>query len=330
MVRTYFESYGEIEDLRVINDKKKTKIKRYGFVLFKNEEALLAVTEEGMTHNIAPGIQVDCKQTLLREELKLKQLEENDYARPMTVYERKQMKKAKKRLRRLKKKMEKLDEQGKDIDEIQKIIDEQTHALKEFKESLKPNPDGSYSYEKSLNRKEGEVEIQSPESLSEKKVQPENNDKGDGNSKASNFTIYNSDSSAYLKYIKNHKTQEEGANNITSTFHNSINNQFYLRGNQRSPERKFGNSNVVQKSVPTQTFSREIENVVRKIQTDDKLKLHAIQNKASITSNSMDYLDPKNQISKSSNNSNPLDGFGFHRKLVYQTKSEIYKGGLKY
>ena len=75
MVREYFIKYGEIEDLRVIVDKKKVNFKKYGFVLFKKGSSLNQVLEESLTHTIAPGVSVDCKQTLLREELKEKQLE---------------------------------------------------------------------------------------------------------------------------------------------------------------------------------------------------------------------------------------------------------------
>lgn len=66
-----------MEDVRVICDQKKDRLKKYGFVLFKKANSLQAVTSLGLRHKIAPGIEIECKQTLLRDELKEKQHEEN-------------------------------------------------------------------------------------------------------------------------------------------------------------------------------------------------------------------------------------------------------------
>lgn len=132
MVREYFIKYGEIEDLRVIVDKKKVNFKKYGFVLFKKGSSLNQVLEESLTHTIAPGVSVDCKQTLLREELKEKQLE-IDQVRPMSEEERKQYKKDKKKIKKLSLRVEKLKQQGKEYREIENSIKIAEEQLKKFK-----------------------------------------------------------------------------------------------------------------------------------------------------------------------------------------------------
>jgi len=71
MIQTFFGKYGELEDVRVIVDQKKSKKKKkYGFVLYKEREPLAEVVKLGCKIEIAPGTIIDCKQTLLREELK--------------------------------------------------------------------------------------------------------------------------------------------------------------------------------------------------------------------------------------------------------------------
>ena len=102
MIQDFFGKFGELEDVRVIIDQKKTKKKKkYGFVLFKEKAPLSEVEKLGSKIEIAPGVIIDCKQTLLREELKQKQLQESDQVRPMTSAERKIIKRAKKKVKRL-------------------------------------------------------------------------------------------------------------------------------------------------------------------------------------------------------------------------------------
>ena len=78
MIKGFFEKFGELEDMRVIVDQKKNKTKRYGFVLYKERSSLQEVVKLGTELEISPGIVIECKQTLLREELKQKQLQERD------------------------------------------------------------------------------------------------------------------------------------------------------------------------------------------------------------------------------------------------------------
>lgn len=131
MIKIYFSKYGEIEDFRLIKEnKKKTKdMKIYGFVLFKQKSSLEALSEEKPEHEIHPNVTLECKPTLLREELKEIQLKNNGI-RVYTEEEKKLRKKLKKRIRRLKKKRDKLIELGKDVSEIEGVIKEEQLRMK--------------------------------------------------------------------------------------------------------------------------------------------------------------------------------------------------------
>jgi RNA recognition motif-containing protein len=65
----YFTKYGEVEETRIIHDPQKIKSKGFGFVLFSDGEALTKVLNEGHTHTIE-GHTIDCRPTMLREELR--------------------------------------------------------------------------------------------------------------------------------------------------------------------------------------------------------------------------------------------------------------------
>lgn len=141
MIQTFFERYGSLEDVRVILDQKKSKQKKYGFVLYKERSALNEVVKLGSKIEIAPGVLIDCKQTLLREELKQKQLQDSDQSRPMTSAERKIIKRAKKKIKRLQAKLDSLKELGKDGRDLQTTIDRETKILRSIKMRLKLTDD---------------------------------------------------------------------------------------------------------------------------------------------------------------------------------------------
>ena len=135
MINDYFGKFGRIEDVRIIRDKsKKNRVKIYGFVLFEDENSLEEVKKTGLMHHLPNGLTIQCKQTMLREELKEAQKKEAEEMRKVNADERKQRKKDKKRLRRMKKKLEKLREDGKDTTELEQAIREEKRRLIRSKE----------------------------------------------------------------------------------------------------------------------------------------------------------------------------------------------------
>lgn len=71
----YFSKYGEIENLRVIHEKRKNGTqKNFAFILFKDKFSLKKSIEKSTFHKVG-GFDVECKPTKLREELKEIQLE---------------------------------------------------------------------------------------------------------------------------------------------------------------------------------------------------------------------------------------------------------------
>lgn len=118
----YFKRFGEIDDFRLIKEKKKNRDQKvYGFVLFKYKESLRELEKHDLRHEIKEGVFLECKPTLLREELKEMQLK-NTGVKLYTEEEKKLRKKLKKRIRRMKKKRDKLQEMGRDVQEIEGVI----------------------------------------------------------------------------------------------------------------------------------------------------------------------------------------------------------------
>lgn len=71
----YFKVFGELEEIRVIHDKRKNGTKKnFCFILFKKAEGLNNLLVKGSTHTIE-GHVLECRQTKLREELKAIQLQ---------------------------------------------------------------------------------------------------------------------------------------------------------------------------------------------------------------------------------------------------------------
>jgi heterogeneous nuclear ribonucleoprotein A1/A3 len=65
----YFSRFGHVEEARIIHDPQKLKSKGFGFVLFSGGDALAKVLAEGNGHKIE-GCIIDCRPTMLREELR--------------------------------------------------------------------------------------------------------------------------------------------------------------------------------------------------------------------------------------------------------------------
>lgn len=104
-------------------------MKCYGFILYKHKNGLENLEREDIFHKISETITIECKPTLLREELKEIQLK-NAGVEIYSEEEKKLRKKLKKRIRRLKKKQEKLEELGKDTSEIDGVIKEEELRMK--------------------------------------------------------------------------------------------------------------------------------------------------------------------------------------------------------
>lgn len=68
-IAKYFSKFGKVEDTRIILDRYKTKYKGFGFVLFKSDKSLAKVLKSGHSHKVG-GVILDCRQTMLREELR--------------------------------------------------------------------------------------------------------------------------------------------------------------------------------------------------------------------------------------------------------------------
>lgn len=138
----YFIRFGPIEDTRIITEMKKSKPKRFGFVLFKekesmesalasavvtaeqqdsedsdssssdleNEDRIVSADLNKRTHEIKPGVVIEVKKTMLREELKHMQQEQARLNKDINADKRKDKRKEKKKRRKLKKKLEKQTE----------------------------------------------------------------------------------------------------------------------------------------------------------------------------------------------------------------------------
>lgn len=78
-IQKYYEEYGSVQDTRVIHDPEKGKENGYGFVLFKTREGLQKSLVQGNDH-IIDGYQLECRQTMLREEMKNEDEDEEDSA----------------------------------------------------------------------------------------------------------------------------------------------------------------------------------------------------------------------------------------------------------
>ena len=107
-VHGYFSKFGEVEDTRVIHEqKKKNKTKNFGFVLFKGIKGMENVLAEGEIHILA-GVEVECKPTLLKEELKQIQQKNAEMLKEQNLEKKRKKRREKKKRRKERKKQERL------------------------------------------------------------------------------------------------------------------------------------------------------------------------------------------------------------------------------
>lgn len=93
--------YGKIDQVKVVHEHRKNgQEKNYAFVLFKGKESMSKVFEDGEVHFVS-GFRIECKPTLLRDELKQIHLEK---LKKEGVAEKKEEEKKKKKKRKNKKK----------------------------------------------------------------------------------------------------------------------------------------------------------------------------------------------------------------------------------
>lgn len=107
MAMKYFSKFGKVIDARIIEEKKKNKVKMIGFVLFQDERSVAKTLSVSENHVIA-GEMVTCNRAMLREELKKAQIEEAKILKEKNKEERKRKKREKKKRRKERKKKEKL------------------------------------------------------------------------------------------------------------------------------------------------------------------------------------------------------------------------------
>ena len=110
-IHQYFTKYGEVEDTRIIREKKKKKIKIFGFVLFRKENDMRKVFKDGLVHDVQ-GVQIECKPTLLREELKTIKQQKAIEQKEKNLENKRRKRREKKKRRKLKKRAEKQQQQG--------------------------------------------------------------------------------------------------------------------------------------------------------------------------------------------------------------------------
>ena len=78
----YFSKYGKILQVKIVHEKRKNgQEKNYGFVLFADKGSMLKVFRDGENHKVR-GLRVDCKPTLLRDELKQIHLQKLQHPNP--------------------------------------------------------------------------------------------------------------------------------------------------------------------------------------------------------------------------------------------------------
>lgn len=135
-MRNYFKKFGKIDKVKVVHDKKKNgEEKNYAFVLFKHKDTMTKVLENGSKHDLGIEI-VECKQTLLRDELKQKHLEKLQKNKEDSSEGGKKKKKRKRRKRKKKKKTKDTIETKETIEK--KMGNQQVEKKK--KEKTKKNP----------------------------------------------------------------------------------------------------------------------------------------------------------------------------------------------
>jgi RNA recognition motif-containing protein len=67
--KTHFSKFGAVQEVRIIHDKPSNTPRGFGFVLFENRKGLVNVLNDGEIQIINKK-KVECRPTLLREELK--------------------------------------------------------------------------------------------------------------------------------------------------------------------------------------------------------------------------------------------------------------------
>lgn len=177
---SYFIRFGQIEDTRIITEVKQSKTRRFGFVLFKKQEALESALEKAViaaedsdsgsesssseddddedkiissdvkkrTHEVKPGVVIQVKKTMLREELKQMQQEQAKLNKDVNADKRKDKRKEKKKRRKLKKKLEKQVERvQKEQIKHQELVNQlnQSSFHNSFAKSGDPSGKGSFS-----------------------------------------------------------------------------------------------------------------------------------------------------------------------------------------
>lgn len=162
-MKEYFTQFGEIEDARVIFEKK-SKVKKYiGFVLFKEEASVEKVLEKTMFHEIE-GEKIECQRAMLREEIKQALIEEAKLLREKKKEEKLRLKEEKKR-KKLEEKKRK--QRMKRLKKQMKKMKKEEEEMKKYKKSQESSKK-SKSREKK-NEKKGGVEAQAV--LAEEDVQ---------------------------------------------------------------------------------------------------------------------------------------------------------------
>lgn len=64
----YFQKFGKLDDVRIIYDKVENCPRGFGFILFNDRVSAIKVFEKGEIHEVN-GYNIECRPTLLREEL---------------------------------------------------------------------------------------------------------------------------------------------------------------------------------------------------------------------------------------------------------------------
>lgn len=318
-----------MEDVRVICDQKKDRLKKYGFVLFKKAESLQAVTRLGLRHKITPEIEIECKQTLLRDELKEKQHEENQSRINLKSFEeKKQLKKDKKRLKRFKSKVERLKELGQDTRELELLLLKDEAEYRARKCLLK-NEDAESSCSTTQvtpvkENKPGET-FQKTNFKTLSNIEEENSNSS--HSRKPTSVMRYQEANNFFPYVQTN----ENLNNYHAKgvfyhqYHNDNQNQIIT---EQLCNPKVG-------SAKTHHSSNQGEDIDQKIlNSEEKQKSREVKEipdyLPSLTSErSQDFLVLKNNISGGSMGQ-PLDGFGLHREQVMSTKSEINNRDLKF
>ncbi len=77
MLTGYFETFGQLDFVKIVNEKKKNgTLNNYAFIMFKHEGLLEKVLGMGEVH-IINGYNAHCNKLLTRDELKVKMIEKD-------------------------------------------------------------------------------------------------------------------------------------------------------------------------------------------------------------------------------------------------------------